>query len=72
MQKRMLQEDVFEYEFDLSWDEEQARKENGRVSLQWRLPNGDVQYMWHPTIALIFSNLCLTKRVYHDRLYTDY
>lgn len=48
MNKRKLQPDVFEYEFALQWNEEQARSAESKVTLMWYMPCVDVQYMWHP------------------------
>ena len=55
MNKRQLEMDVYEYEFMLNWDEEQAKDINSKVTLLWDLPCVDVQYMWHPN--------CRPKRV---------
>lgn len=48
LNKREVEKDVFEYEFLLNWDEEQAKDPESRVSMHWNLPCVDVQYMWHP------------------------
>lgn len=48
LRKEELQTDVWEYIFDLSWDEEQAKAEDSKVIMCWSLPLIDVQYMWHP------------------------
>lgn len=48
MNKRELEKDVYEYEFLLNWDEEQAKDENSKVMMLWSIPLIDVQYMWHP------------------------
>nr|WP_296487003.1 hypothetical protein [uncultured Acetatifactor sp.] len=46
--KYEVEKDVFEYEFLLSWDEEQAKAPDSKVVLVWSIPCVDVQYMWHP------------------------
>lgn len=46
--KRELEKDVYEYEFLLNWDEEQAKANDSKVIMSWNLPCIDVQYMWHP------------------------
>lgn len=48
MNKRELEKDVYEYEFLLNWDEEQAKANDSKVVMSWNLPCVDVQYMWHP------------------------
>ena len=53
--KRILETDVYEYEFLFNWDEEQAKEAGSKVVLLWDLPCIDVQYMWHPN--------CRPKRV---------
>lgn len=55
MNKKELLEGVYEYEFLLNWDEEQAKDIKAKISLVWDLPCVDVQYMWHPN--------CRPKRV---------
>ncbi len=49
MNKRELEKDVYEYEFTMNWDEEQAKADNSQVIMLWSIPCVDVQYMWHPT-----------------------
>lgn len=46
MEKREIQEGVFEYDFDLAWSGELPAQ--AKVKLEWKLPCVDVQYMWHP------------------------
>lgn len=46
--KRETRKDVWEYEFRLRWDGEQAKNPAAQVTLLWMLPCVDVQYMWHP------------------------
>lgn len=53
--KRELEKDVYEYEFLLNWDEEQAKELDSKVVMVWSIPCVDVQYMWHPR--------CRPKRV---------
>ena len=48
LDRRELERDVYEYEFLLRWDEEQAQDPVSQVTLLWMLPCVDVQYMWHP------------------------
>lgn len=43
-----IEKDVFEYEFRLAWEEEQAKAPDAKVVLVWSIPCVDVQYMWHP------------------------
>ena len=46
MDKREIEEGVFEYVFDLAWSGELNAQ--AKVKLEWKLPCVDVQYMWHP------------------------
>ncbi len=55
MNKHEIETDVYEYEFLLKWDEEQAKKSDSKVVLLWDLPCVDIQYMWHPN--------CRSRRV---------
>lgn len=55
MNKREVESDVYEYEFLLNWDQEQAKMSDSKVVMLWNLPCVDVQYMWHPN--------CRSKRV---------
>lgn len=48
MNKREVEKDVYEYEFFLNWDAEQAKEDGSKVAMHWFLPLVDVQYMWHP------------------------
>ncbi len=48
MNKREVEKDVYEYEFFLAWEEEQAKRDDSIVTLLWIIPCVDVQYMWHP------------------------
>lgn len=48
LNKRELEKDLYEYEFLLNWDEEQAKADDSKVIMVWSLPCVDVQYMWHP------------------------
>lgn len=48
MSRRELIKDVYVYEFLLSWDQEQARERDSKLTIVWELPCVDVQYMWHP------------------------
>lgn len=49
LNKREIEKDVYEYEFFLNWNEEQAKASDSQVVMIWSLPCVDVQYMWHPT-----------------------
>lgn len=55
MTSKELAESVFEYEFLLHWDMEEAAAADSKLSIVWDLPCVDVQYMWHPD--------CRPKRV---------
>lgn len=48
LNKREIEKDVYEYEFLLNWNEEQAKASDSQVVMIWSLPCVDVQYMWHP------------------------
>lgn len=48
LEKKVLEPEVYEYVFHLSWDPAQAMEEDSRVVLHWDLPLIDIQYMWHP------------------------
>ena len=43
LDRRELERDVYEYEFLLRWDEEQAKAPASQVTLLWMLPCVDVQ-----------------------------
>ena len=42
MSKREIETDVYEYEFLLEWDEEQAKNSDSKVSMKWEIPCLDV------------------------------
>ncbi len=48
VEKKPLEDEVWEYQFSLKWDAAQIHEKEEKIMLRWEFPCIDAQYMWHP------------------------
>lgn len=48
LRKKELGENIYEYDFVFTWNEEQAKHTDSKINIIWNMTGKECQYMWHP------------------------